>query len=102
VVACLFVVAVAGFGYLLKIGTTTIHSGLNLNRAAYVLQAKMEEMRSLPFQHLASQDGSFFAQGAGRVSVTAVLADLLSIQLTLDLDPDKAPLKIYSLRSKYE
>lgn len=101
-VASLFLVAVASFGYLLKIGTTTIHSALSLNRAAYLLQTKMEEMRSLPFNHLSSQDGSFFAQGAGRVSVTAVLADLLSIQLVLEWDPDKTPLKIYSLRSKYE
>ena len=101
-VASLFLGAVASFAYLLKIGSTTVSSALSLNQAAYVLQTKMEEMRNLPFNHLSSQDGSFFAQGTGKVSVTAVLADLLSIQLVLDWDPDKTPLKVYSLRSKYK
>ena len=101
VVASLFVVGVASFGYLLKIGSDSVSSALTLNQVVYTLQSKMEEIRILSFDQLLALDGNLFAQGKGKVGVAPVLVDLVSIRLELEWDPLKAPLKLYALRSKY-
>jgi prepilin-type N-terminal cleavage/methylation domain-containing protein len=99
--AALFVAAVAGFNYLLKAGSISVESASRLSRAVYTLQAKMEEIRSYPFSHLSSLNGMSFSNGKGRISVAPVLADLVRIQLELEWDPKKIPLKILTLRSNY-
>ncbi|MEE8637993.1 MAG: prepilin-type N-terminal cleavage/methylation domain-containing protein [Candidatus Margulisiibacteriota bacterium] len=101
VAASLFLVATSAFGYLLKTGLVSIETASRLNQAAYELQAKMEEIRPLPFNQLAALNGSAFAQDRGEVSVTPVLADLVRIKLELEWDPKKTSLKLYTLRSKY-
>ncbi len=102
VAASLFLAASMAFGYLLKTGLTSIAAAGNLNRAVYVLQAKMEEMRVLPFEELSDLNGCSFAEGKGRISVVPVLADLMRIKLELKWDPDRSPLTFYTLRSKYQ
>jgi prepilin-type N-terminal cleavage/methylation domain-containing protein len=99
--AALFVAAVAGFNYLLKVGSISVESASRLSHAVYALQTKMEEIRSYPFSHLNSLNGRTFAKGEGRISVAPVLADLVRVQLELEWDPKKVPLKIHTLRSKY-
>lgn len=101
VAAALFLAAVAGFGYVLKIGSISVDSALSLNQAVYTIQSKMEEIGPLPFDQFALLDGNLFAQGAGKVTVTPILADLIKIQLELNWNPDKIPLRLYTLRSKY-
>lgn len=101
VAASLFLGGVVVFGYLLKIGSITADSALSLNQAVYTLQSKMEETRALPFGKLSALDGSLFAQEAGKIIVTPVLADLVKIQLELEWHPKKIPLRLYTLRSKY-
>jgi hypothetical protein len=97
----LFLLAVAGFGYLLKAGTNSVESATRLNRAVYALQAKTEELRATPFEELLALNGSGFGDGSGTVSVAPVLADLVSIKLELEWDPQKTHLNLYALRSKY-
>lgn len=99
--ASIFLVATLAFGYLLKTALVSIDSASRLNRAAFTLQAKMEEIRPLPFNQLGALNGSTFAESLGKVSVTPVLADLVRIKIELEWDPKRVPLKIYTLRSKY-
>jgi len=101
VAASLFLVATIAFGSLLKIGLASISSASDLNRAAYLLQAEMEEIQGLPFAELPGMNGSSFANGRGRISVSPVLADLIRVRLELSWNPDKSPLYIYTLRSSY-
>lgn len=101
VAASLFLIATLAFGYLLNMGLTSLATASRLNQAAYSLQAKAEEIRLLPFNQLAGLNGQTFSGGQGRISVTTVLADLVSIKLELRWDPAKSPLRLYTLRSKY-
>ncbi|MFC1568091.1 prepilin-type N-terminal cleavage/methylation domain-containing protein [Candidatus Margulisiibacteriota bacterium] len=99
--AALFVAAVAGFNYLLKAGAVTVDSAARLSRAVYTLQTKMEEVRSYPFSYLTSLNGRTFAKDKGRISVAPVLADLVRVELELEWDPRKVPLKLTTLRSDH-
>lgn len=101
VAASLFLVVTLAFGYLLKTGLASIAAASRLNQAAYTLQAKIEEIHALPFDHLSALNGNPFAESFGKVYVTPVLADLVRIKLELEWDPKKAPLKLYTLRSEY-
>lgn len=101
VAASLFLAAVLAFGLLLNSGKSSIASALRRNQAAYILQAKMEELKALPFDQLPALNGCAFAQGQAKVSVLAVLADLLKIEVEHKWDTNKFPLKLCSLRSKY-
>jgi prepilin-type N-terminal cleavage/methylation domain-containing protein len=102
VAASIFLVATLAFGSLLKIGMSSIRAARDLNRAAYTLQAKMEEIQETPFAELPGLNGSSFANGKGRISVSPVLADLVRIRLELSWDPDRTSLHIYTLRSSYQ
>lgn len=99
--ASLFLVATTAFGYLLRVGKTAVGSASKFNQSVYAIQARMEEVKRLPFDQLISLDGSTFAQGMGKVSAIPLSADLVSIQLELKWAPKKIPLNLYTLRSKY-
>jgi prepilin-type N-terminal cleavage/methylation domain-containing protein len=101
VAATIFLVATFAFAYLLKIGMASVQNTARLNLAIYSLQAQAEEMRSLPFSSLVSLNGRSFAQGKGKISVIPAVTDLLKIELELEWDPNKIPLKITTLRSNY-
>lgn len=101
VAASLFLTAVVAFSYLLKTGIKTISDAKVLNQAVYTLQAKGEEIMATPFEDLASLNGSAFAQGAGKIYIAPALVDLTSAKLVLFWHPQKSPLRLYTLRSKY-
>ena len=101
IAASLFLAATLAFGYLLKLGLLSVENATKLNHAAYALQTKMEELRSLPFEDVERQNGGSFAAGKGKVQVAPALANLVSIKIELEWDPRRAPLKLYALRSKY-
>lgn len=102
VATAIFLAATIAFGHLLKVSLVSVNAAARLNRAACELQDKMEGIRALPFAKLRGLDGDIFADGRGRVAVTPVLADLLSVRVELSWDARRAPLKIISLRSKYQ
>lgn len=102
VAASIFLVSTLAFGSLLKMSLASIHSASELNRAAYMLQTKTEEIQAIPFAELSGLNGASFANGKGKISVSPVLADLVRIRLELKWDPDRTPLYIYTLRSSYQ
>jgi prepilin-type N-terminal cleavage/methylation domain-containing protein len=102
VAAALFLLAVYAFSCLLKMGMATVDTASRLNHAVYAIQAKKEEIFSLPFNQLPSLHATTFANGAGKISVMSVLSDLVNIELELEWDPKRIPLKLYTLRSKYQ
>ena len=102
VAASLFLTAVVAFSFLLNNTTKTMGDAKVLNQAVYTLQAKREEIMAVPFDELFSLNGSAFAQGNGKIHITPALADLVKTKLVLFWHPQKAPLRLYTLRSKYE
>jgi len=102
VAASLFLVAVIAFNYVLKVGSLSINSAQQLNQAVYTIQSKKEEIKKMSFADLPSINGKKFAAGAGMIKVVPALADLVAIELQLEWNPKKIPLKISTLRSKYE
>ncbi len=100
--ASLFLAAVLSFSYLLKTGASSIEAAGRLNRAVYALQAKNEEIHTLSFSELPSLNKTTFEKGAGKVLITPALADLVKIELELEWDSKKAPLRLCTLRSKYQ
>jgi prepilin-type N-terminal cleavage/methylation domain-containing protein len=101
VASSLFLLATLTFSYLLKTGISSVESAARLKQATYTLQSRAEEIRALSFSDLPSLDGTTFAQGRGNISVTPALADLVKIELELEWDPNKIPLRISTLRSNY-
>lgn len=101
IAAALFLMATVAFSFILRTGKVSVRSAANLNQATYTLVAKMEKIKSLPFSQLPALNNSSFANGAGKVFVAPVLADLLSIDLALNWQAKKLPLKLYTLRSEY-
>jgi prepilin-type N-terminal cleavage/methylation domain-containing protein len=97
----LFLTAVTAFHYLLNSSAITTNSAAELQGAVATLNSQMEKIRSVPFGQLSSYNGQIFANGTGKASVVQVMADLTRIELQLTWDPDKAPLKLATLRSKY-
>lgn len=97
----LFLASVAAFHYLLNSGAVTTSSAGELQSAVVALNSQMEKLHSIPFNQLASYNGQTFADGTGKASVVQVMADLTRLELQLTWDPDKAPLKLATLRSKY-
>ena len=96
-----FLISAAAFAYLLKTGSFNLDSAQRLTRAVYSLQAQAESLRPLPFESLPSLNGKTFDRGSGKIRVAPALADLLKIELELEWDPSRIPLKIQTLRSKY-
>jgi prepilin-type N-terminal cleavage/methylation domain-containing protein len=101
IAASIFLIATFAFAYLLKLGMASAQNTFQLNQARYTLQTQAEKLRSLPFSSLASFNGQSFAQGKGKISVIPAVTDLLKIELELEWDPNKVPLKITTLRSSY-
>ena len=101
IAAAIFLTAVLAFGYLLNNGKLTVDSAARLNRAVYTLQAEAEKIRTYSFEQLPYLNNRHFAQGQGSIRVVSALADLVSVELTLNWDPNKVPLKLQTLRSKY-
>jgi prepilin-type N-terminal cleavage/methylation domain-containing protein len=102
VAASLFLTAVVAFSYLLKTSIKTAGEAKVFNQAVYALQAKKEELMGVSFESLALLDGAAFARGAGKIYITPALADLVNIKLVLFWAPKKAPLRLNTLRSKYQ
>ena len=101
ILAVLFLIATVSFGSVLGAAKTSAMSAEKLTQAVYCIQSETEEIRLLAFDQLSSLNGKSFAQGAGKIYVTSVLADLASIRLELTWDPKKSPLITNTLRSKY-
>ena len=101
IASTLFLTAVLSFGYLLNNGKLTVASAARLNQAVYTLQAEAEKIKTYSFAQLLYLNGRTFAQGQGKTRVVSALADLVSIELELSWDPNKVPLKLHTLRSKY-
>lgn len=102
VAASLFLIAVIAFNFVLKVGSLSINNAQQLNHAVYTIQSKKEEVKKMPFADLPSINGKKFAGGAGKIKVIPALADLVAIELQLEWNPKKIPLKISTLRSKYD
>ena len=101
IASALFLIAVLSFGYLLNNGKLTIASATRLNQAAYTLQAEAEKIKAYSFEQLPYLNNRTFAQGQGKIKVVSALADLVSLELELNWAPNKVPLKLHTLRSKY-
>lgn len=102
VAASLFLAGVVAINYILKSSADSVASAEKLNTAVYTIQAKMEEIRQLPFDQLLQQNGQTFAQGQGKIFAYFVITDLAKMQLQLDWHPQKAPIKLYTLRSRHQ
>lgn len=102
VAAALFVAAVAGFNYLLRAGSGSIKTASRLSQAVCLAQSKMETFRGYDFDRLPHLNNRLFADGRGKISVTPILADLLSLELELQWDEKKLPVKMVTLRSRYD
>jgi prepilin-type N-terminal cleavage/methylation domain-containing protein len=102
VAASLFLSAAVAFSYFLKATIKTAARAKDYNLAVHALQAKKEELLGVAFQNLIALNGSSFADGAGKIFVTPALADLVNVKLVLSWDTKKAPLRLYTLRSKYQ
>ena len=102
VATALFLMAVGAFSYVLKTGLASVDSAVRLNHAVYLLQAEKETILSLPFDRLPSLNASTFADGAGKIQIMPALSDLTNIQLELEWDPTKVPLRLHILRRKYQ
>jgi hypothetical protein len=101
IAASLFLAVVLAFGYLLRHGKMTVDSAVRLNQSIYAIQTKSEELHALPFDQLPALNGKTFARGQGKIKVISALADLVNIQLEFRWDPNKVPLKLQTLRSRY-
>ena len=99
--AAIFLLTTTSFGYILRAGKTSLNAAAQLNQAIYLLQEEMEEIRSLPFDQISLLNGKSFAEEQGKIVVFQALSDLHEITLELKWDPKKAPLCLYSIRSRY-
>jgi prepilin-type N-terminal cleavage/methylation domain-containing protein len=102
VAAGLFLSAVVAFSYFLNATIKTAARAKDYNQAVHTLQAKKEEVLGVAFENLVALNGSSFAGGAGKIFISPALADLVNIKLVLSWDPKRAPLRLYTLRSKYQ
>ncbi|MBN2058207.1 MAG: type II secretion system protein [Candidatus Saganbacteria bacterium] len=102
VAAGLFIVCLGTFSYLLRSSAASIADSRQLARAVYELQAESEELQEVPFASLCFLNGRRFAGGAGKISVTQALADLVEVRLELVWHENKVPLRLYTLRSNYK
>ncbi len=101
VATLLFLISIFSFGYILKVGMVSVETASRLNNGLFVIQSRAEEVRALPFTSLISLNGKTFANGKGKTKVVNALADLSKIDLELDWDANKSPLKFSTLRSNY-
>lgn len=97
----IFLAAVTAFHYLLISAAQTLDSATALQAGVLAIRSQMEELHATSFYNLTAYNGLTFAHGLGKISVAAVMADLIKIDLVLTWHPDKAPLKLATLRSKY-
>lgn len=99
--SAIFVIAVSTFGYLLNQAQNSVSTIDDLSRALYIARSKVEEIRNIPFDQLLVLNGSTFFEGKGKILIVPVLADLTRIQVELKWNPNRTPIRIHSLRSKY-
>ena len=96
----LFAAILSAFGFVMKSGFNSILSLKNKTQAAFLLQAKMEEIRSAPFNSLPSLHGKIFA-GGGNISIFPLSSDLAAVTVELKWAERKPALRYYTLRSPY-
>jgi prepilin-type N-terminal cleavage/methylation domain-containing protein len=101
VASTVFLVSILVLAQFLNAGLKSVQTAYQLNNATLSMQSKAEEIGPYPFDSLSSLNGKSFAQGRGKITVIHVLNDLKSIDLSLDWDPKKIPIKFSILRSKY-
>ncbi len=101
VASSVLLIIVASVFSLLRVGLNYIEQSRELTKATYILEGKMEEIRSMPFSSLPSLHGTTFENGKGRIYVTPVKSDLVQIKAELIWNPKRKPLEIYTLRSAY-
>jgi type II secretory pathway pseudopilin PulG len=66
----------------------------SLLSSQYLLQARLEEIRTLPFADLPALDGRSFDGGKGLIKTSNVASDLILVELNHDVS-------ISTLRSRY-
>ena len=97
----LIVAAFSSFFLISSLASGAINS-INATSSLYIALGKMEELRSFEFDSLAPLDGTTFNNMAGKIFVQKIQPDLLKLQLTYKWNASKAPIELYSKRSKYE
>lgn len=102
VAGTIFIIATSAFTYGLRVCLSNYKSASALNKAIYTLQSETEKIKTVPFAQLIKIKGKTFAAGKGKVSVSALLPDLLKIKIELAWLDNKDPLEVYTLRSQYE
>jgi len=99
--AVIFIIAISAFNFFLKTARTSLETAEQLSLSHHLLEAQMEELRSLTFQDLPALQGKTFGQGKGTITITSLDADLLSLRLDYQNKPKQALISLETLRSKY-
>ena len=101
VAGLLFILALSAFTLLLKTGAKNVDALARRQVAMQTLTAKMEELRVLPFNQLAAENGKTFSDGKGEIVAMPVASDLFRLSVKLNWDANKPPLEAQTLRSAY-
>lgn len=90
-----FIIALGVSVYLFRSTLVGIKRSYELTETSFTIQAKMEELRSMPFEDLSSLSGAEFADGKGKITVVPVQSDLLKLSIELP------PIELHTMRSRY-
>jgi len=101
VAVTLFLLATVSFTFVLQSAKTSANTTEVKQQAIYAVQATYEQLKLVPFNQLKNFDGLTFWQKQGKIEVKNLLADLLTVKIELAWHPQKNPIKLHSLRSKY-
>ena len=94
VAGAIFLTVISAFVFLLKLSANYQVSVQSYSRAAHELRTEMEKVRCAPFDGLPTVVSD-------KTKVIPVSSDLFFIQTELTWHPKRAPLKLYTLRSRY-
>jgi|GEM_PF-1836802 len=99
--AILLLACSSSFVMLRGVSRESLNSSI-LTKSIYIVQAKLEEIRSISFEDLGPLGGQAFSGGKGKIDIKPVLPDLMEIKITFDWNKKRKPIEIYTLRSKHE
>ena len=88
---CIFA---ASFAFLLNAGMKQAKTSKQLTASIFVSKSMMEELRSKPFDSLFSYNNVTFDNGQGRIIITSVGSDLISVTVGHKIE-------LNTLRSRY-
>jgi prepilin-type N-terminal cleavage/methylation domain-containing protein len=94
IASLLICLSAASITYLLQTGIRSVALSRRTTKEMMVTSSVMEELRSRPFGDLLSMNGYSFDNGKGKIAITSVGADLVSINLKDNIELD-------TLRSRY-